>query len=279
MSGGRQAPRGANMMNGSRTSRGWRLAVCAAAAILPACAKNASTPAESGAAASAQVGANGEKYPAPRWPSYFKTPKSVDELMPAARLLVRNQSGLQGKGMGILQPGEKVLIVAADEADPMVIEAIKRALEERKITPYFKFTYEMRGTTKEQAAADRQRRIGGQDIKEAGIYQATAWITGQFPNPSQPAKWLKDKDPKTFDELFPGRSAETVLTAQAQKPRGEAGGGGADADTGQTDSAGPGGSGSGGGKAKGGDKSKAADKGKDADKTKDDYTRRFAVGD
>jgi len=267
------------MMNGSRTSDGWRLAVCAAAAILAACAKNASTPAESGAAASAQVGANGEKYPAPRWPSYFKTPKSVDELMPAARLLVRNQSGLQGKGMGILQPGEKVLIVAADEADPMVIEAIKRALEERKITPYFKFTYEMRGITKEQAAADRQRRIGGQDIKEAGIYQATAWITGQFPNPSQPAKWLKDKDPKTFDELFPGRSAETVLTAQAQKPRGEAGGGGADADTGQTDSAGPGGSGSGGGKAKGGDKSKAADKGKDADKTKDDYTRRFAVGD
>src|SRR5262249_30238505 len=67
-----RASRGANMMNGSRTSGGWRLAVCAAAAILAACAKNASTPAESGAAASAQVGANGEKYPAPRWPSYFK---------------------------------------------------------------------------------------------------------------------------------------------------------------------------------------------------------------
>ena len=101
--------------------------------------------------------------------------------MPAARLLVRNQSGLQGKGMGILQPGEKVLIVAADEADPEVIEAVTKALEERKITPYVKFTYEMKGTTKEQAAADRERRTGGQDIKNAGIYQATAWITGPVP--------------------------------------------------------------------------------------------------
>jgi hypothetical protein len=225
------------MMNGFRTARGWMVCLCAAAAATAACSRGASAPAESSAVASAQVGANGEKYPAPRWPSYFKTPKSVDDLMPAARLLVRNQSGLQGKGMGILQPGEKVLIVAADEADPRVIEAITKALEERKITPYVKFTYEMRGTTKEQAAADRERRTGGQDIKNAGIYQATAWITGQFPNPSQPAAWLKQKDPQTFTALFPGRSAETVLASGPQKPKGEAGAGaGADSDTGQSSS-------------------------------------------
>jgi hypothetical protein len=259
------------------TARAWLVCLCAAAAAA-ACSKQTPAPAESGgAAASAAVGANGEKYPAPRWPSYFKTPKSVDDLMPAARLLVRNQSGLQGKGMGILQPGEKVLIVAADEADPLVIEAVKRALEERKITPYFKYTYEMRGITKEQAKADRDRRIGGQDIKEAGVYQATAWITGQFPNPSQPAKWLKDKDAKTFADLFPGKSAETVLTASAQKPRGE---GGADADTGQTDSAGPGGSGSAGKSGgKRGDAKSADAKGADGKSKGTDYRSRFAVGD
>ena len=257
------------MTNGLKTARAWIAGLCAAAAATAACSKETPAPAaSSGAAASAAVGANGEKYPAPRWPSYFKTPKSVDDLLPAARQLVRNQSGLQGKGMGILREGEKVLIVAADEADPMVIEAVKRALEERKVTPYFKYTYEMRGITKEAAKADRERRLGGQDIKEAGIYQATAWITGQFPNPSQPANWLKEKDPKTFAELFPGRSAETVLTASAQKPRGE---GGADADTGTTDSGGAGGSGSGGGgKGKGGDGAKPKS---------GDYNRRFAVGD
>src|SRR6478672_5488278 len=139
------------MMNGLRTARGWMVCLCAVTAATAACSRGASAPAESSAVASAQVGANGEKYPAPRWPSYFKTPKSVDDLMPAARLLVRNQSGLQGKGMGILQAGEKVLIVAADDADPMVMQAVQKALEERQITPYIKYTYEMRGVTKEQA--------------------------------------------------------------------------------------------------------------------------------
>jgi hypothetical protein len=233
----------------------WVSVLCSVAIMSGAC-RRASQPAESlGGSPAATIGANGEKYPAPRWPSYFKRPQSVDELMPAARALVRNQSGLQGKGMGILAAGDKVLIVAADEADPMVIEAVKRALEERKITPYFKYTYEMRGVTKEEAAADRAKRTGGQDIKEAGLYQASAWISGQFPNPSQPASWLKQKDPQTFAALFPGRSAETVLATKDQRPAGEAAPGpgpSADADTGQTNS----GSGNGG-----------------------DYKKRFAVGD
>src|SRR5262245_22783546 len=188
-----QGSQGATTMNVRNMSRRWVLVLCAVTVVTASCSKGGSPTAETSAVASARTGANGEQYPAPRWPSYFKTPKTVEELMPAARRLVRNQSGLQGKGMGILQPGESVLIVAADEADPMVLDAIKKALEERKITPYFKFTYEMRGTTKEAAAADRALRTGGQDIKNAGIYQGTAWITGQFPNPAQPAAWLKEK--------------------------------------------------------------------------------------
>ena len=65
-----------------------------------------------------------DKYPEPRWPSYFKRPQNVEDLMPAARALVRNTSGFQGKGMGILQEGEEVLIVPTASADPMVLEAI-----------------------------------------------------------------------------------------------------------------------------------------------------------
>src|SRR6266852_6001937 len=127
------------MLNGLTTARGLMIGVCAAAAAAGACGKGAPAPADTHASAGAQVGANGDKYPAPRWPSYFKTPKTVDELMPAARLLARNQSGLQGKGLGILKEGDKVLIVPGDEADPMVIDAVKKALEERKITPYIKY--------------------------------------------------------------------------------------------------------------------------------------------
>jgi hypothetical protein len=189
----------------------------------------------SGASASAPAGAQpNEKYPEPRWPSYFKPPKSADDLMGAARTLVRNQSGLQGKGMGILQPGESVLIVVANDGDPMVLEAIKRALEERKITPYIKFTYEMIGQTKQQADADRANRTKGQQIEHAGIYQASSWITGQFPNPDQPKAWLKQRKPDVYAELFPGESgviATTAANAPRQKPRGE---GAEDVDVGGT---------------------------------------------
>src|SRR6185436_13188617 len=136
------------------------------------------------ARAAGRAGANGETYPEPRWPSYFKPPKSVDDLMDAARSFVRNQSGLQGKGMGILQAGESVLIVASNDADPMVLEALKRALVERKITPHMKFVYDMAGETKEKADARTKSRERGRDITKAGIYQASQWIENQFPNPA-----------------------------------------------------------------------------------------------
>jgi hypothetical protein len=196
-----------------------------------ACRKSTPAAEQSGAAATAQVGAAGEKYAAPRWPSYFKQPGSVEDLMPAARSLVRNQSGLQGKGLGILSPGESVLIVAGNDADPMVLEAINRALVERKIKPFIKHVYEMVGQTKEQADADRARRTRGQEIEHAGIYQASAWITGQFPEPTQPKAWLKQRNPKLYAELFPGeKEGDAAAKPQPrQRPRGE---GGEDADTG-----------------------------------------------
>ncbi len=206
----------------------WLMVGMAAATI--ACRKSPPPAGEAAAGAPAQIGRSaGETFPAPRWPSYFKTPKSVEDLMPAARALVRNQSGLQGKGMGILAPGESVLIVAANDADPMVLEAIKRALTERKVTPLITFTYELTGQSKAEALADRAKRSKGQQKEEAGIYQASSWITGQFPDPSQPKAWLKQKDPGTYAELFPGETGDVVPAATRHKPRGE---GGEDADTG-----------------------------------------------
>ncbi|PYQ69853.1 MAG: hypothetical protein DMG04_26730 [Acidobacteria bacterium] len=191
------------------------------------------------ASAATRAGANGEKYPEPRWPSYFKPPKSIDDLMDAARSFVRNQSGLQGKGMGILQPGDQVLIVANNDADPMVLDAIKRALGERRITPHMKFVYEMAGETREAADARIARREKGHDITKAGIYQASQWIENQFPNPAEPKAWLKARRPDVYKELFPGETGDVTYDPNApkQRPRGEAAGGaggpgGEDADTG-----------------------------------------------
>src|SRR6266542_2373039 len=157
------------------------------ATVIVAAACNRTDKGSNATSAAPRAGAgSGEKYPEPRWPSYFKPPKSVDDLMDAARAFVRNQSGLQGKGMGILQAGESVLIVAANDADPMVIDAITRALAERKITPHLKFVYEMSGETREIADARTKRRERGHDITKAGIYQASQWIENQFPNAAEP---------------------------------------------------------------------------------------------
>src|SRR5437667_10497698 len=139
--------------------------ILTAAVVAAACGRSDRS---DGASAAARAGAAGDKYPAPRWPSYFKPPKSADDLMPAARALVRNQSGLQGKGMGILAPGESVLIVANNDADPMVMDAIRRALVERKVNPHVKFVFEMSGETREQADARIAKRDKGHEIAKAG---------------------------------------------------------------------------------------------------------------
>jgi hypothetical protein len=200
--------------------------------VAAACSRGEKGGRQSASAAGRAGAAAGETYPEPRWPSYFKPPKSVDDVMDAARSFVRNQAGLQGKGMGILQAGDSVLIVAANEADPMVLEAIKRALVERKVTPHMKFVSDMSGETKEQANARQKRREKGRDITKAGIYQASQWIENQFPNPAEPKAWLKARRPEVYKELFPGETGEIVNDpTKRQRPRGEAAGG-EDADTG-----------------------------------------------
>src|SRR5439155_8541668 len=93
--------------------------------------------------------------------------------------------------MGILQPGDSVLVVAANDADPMVLDAITRALGERKVKPHMKFVSDMAGESKEQADARQKRREKGRDITKAGIYQASQWIENQFPNAAEPKAWLR----------------------------------------------------------------------------------------
>ena len=101
--------------------------------MLSAAACGRSEPAAGGAGSdTSKEAATKETYPEPRWPAYFKPAKTADDLMPAARNLARNRSGLQGNGMGILKEGESVLIVVNnDDADPMVLEAVGRALNAR----------------------------------------------------------------------------------------------------------------------------------------------------
>jgi hypothetical protein len=73
------------------------------------------------------------KYPTPRFPSYTKSPKAVEEIMPFARSIARQTTGLQGDGFGILKDGESVALVLTATAEDMVVQAITRAIEERGV--------------------------------------------------------------------------------------------------------------------------------------------------
>ena len=196
--------------------------VLAAIVLVPSGAcRNGGTPEKSD---TAQPAAVKSEYPAPRWPSYFKPPKSIEDLMPAARLLVRNKSGFLGQGMGILQAGESVLIVPNLPTDPMVVEAVVKALEERQVKAHVKYTYELLGKTREQALHEEKEEHKGRRIEEAGIYQASSWITGQFPDPGPPKKWLKERRPDLYKELFPGEAeGQPASTPKASAPAGEEG--------------------------------------------------------
>ena len=123
-----------------------RIAVLIAATFAASCQRNNAPESREGPPASKADPA--VSYPAPRWPSYFKKPESVDELMPAARALVRNKSGFLGVGMGVLQEGESVLLAPNAGSDPMVVDAIVKALDERGVKAEVKYTYELLGMTR-----------------------------------------------------------------------------------------------------------------------------------
>src|ERR1051325_1877160 len=87
-------------------------------------------------ALSAAMFAAENKYSQPRFPSYLKTPKSIDEIMPFARAVARQTTGLQGAGLGSLKSGESVALVVEPSSEDMVVEAIRRAMDERGVELY-----------------------------------------------------------------------------------------------------------------------------------------------
>jgi len=72
------------------------------------------------------------EYPAPRYPKLPKNP-TVDDLMPTARKIVRlpmvPKNKLLVPSFGV-KPGERILLAVAKDHSPLVIEALRRAIQE-----------------------------------------------------------------------------------------------------------------------------------------------------
>lgn len=121
----------------------------------------------------AEMTAAGE-YAAPRFPKYLRTVTTVDPLMSSARL-----AGLQIGGrtpLGLLKARELVLLVVPDHQDRLVLDAIKKALEERGVKVSAVFDYQVQGLTEQQARenADARRSWlthGDEGWKEIGTFR------------------------------------------------------------------------------------------------------------
>src|SRR5262245_16910852 len=113
-------------------------------------------------------------YPAPRFPSYLRTVSSVEPLMVSARLAARQIAGRTP--LGLVKSGEHLFIVTPDEQDPLVFDAVKRALEERGVKVSSAKSYQMQGLTEAQAKANAEVRktqltYGPDGWKEVGTFQ------------------------------------------------------------------------------------------------------------
>jgi hypothetical protein len=140
------------------------------------------------------------KYPAPRFPAYLKPTDSIDLMMPKARAYVRNNAVFQGRGMGIIRDGERIALVAEATSDDLVVEAVRRALEERKIKVDVFRDYELAGVPRADVVALQNARAARID---EGYVEAPEWIQGNFANPNVPKEWLKAQFPDLYAKLWP----------------------------------------------------------------------------
>src|SRR5262249_17223297 len=139
--------------------------------------------------------AESSKYPAPRFPSYLKPPKSIDDVMPYARAAVRQTGGRTP--LGLVEKGTATMIVAEASAHPMIMQAIKRAFEERGVKVYIVGEHELLRLNR----GDAGQAMRGY-TSEKGYMEAARWLNELFVDPEVPKKWLKERRPDLYNAIY-----------------------------------------------------------------------------
>ncbi len=154
------------------------------------------------------------RYPEPRFPAGLKPPKSVEDVMPGARVLAQAKKGFEGIGFGALEAGEMVALITTADAEDMVVEAIRRALQERGVTAEILPDYKLVGVSREDALAVRKAITW---TGELGYMEESWWIDTQFPRPEEAKKWLKERRPDLYAKLFPPEKELSGRLLEAKK--------------------------------------------------------------
>jgi hypothetical protein len=139
-------------------------------------------------------------FPEARFPDYLKTPKTVDELMPQAQYAVQQKGGRSP--LGLVDPGDIVLIPLPHHADPLVQEAIKRAFTARRVEVRLLYEHDLAGISREDLEAiDKVENVfkAGDGQQELNYLRTT----GAFDDWDNAVAWTREKDPELADATWP----------------------------------------------------------------------------
>ena len=145
-------------------------------------------------------------YPGAALPSYLK-PVSIDRGGPAARAAAGpEQDRLPGRRTRHREFGETVTFVTAPGCRDLIVEAVKRAMEERGVKVNVVPEYEMVGVSKEDALEFRPDPPQSY-TSEQGYMEAATWVEANFP------------DPDAIKDLAEGAPSGSLRQAVSADPR------------------------------------------------------------
>ncbi|HTF92999.1 MAG TPA: hypothetical protein VK632_08130, partial [Verrucomicrobiae bacterium] len=149
------------------------------------------------------------KYPAPRFPSYVRPAKSIEDVMPFARAAVRQTGGRTP--LGLVEKGQTVALFTEPTADDMVMQAIKRAYEERGVKVQIVPEHQLLGVSKEDAL--KAVKANRWFTSEQGYMEVRTWLLQHFSDPEVPKKWLREHRPDLYKAIFQreGDSAQELV--------------------------------------------------------------------
>jgi hypothetical protein len=145
----------------------------------------------------------GPKAPLPeaRFPAYLKKPRSIDEMLPAARAAVTQTGGRVP--LGLANRGDEVLIVVPYDAERVVQEAIARAYRERGINAHIQYEHDLAGIASADleaiAKAESLMRIGDGQQELNFFFE----LTGQVADPEAGRQWIRSRDPALYAAAWP----------------------------------------------------------------------------
>lgn len=158
-------------------------------------------------------------YPEPRYPSYLRTPDSVDEVMPIARRLVRELKGLQGDGLGIAKSGDIVAVISNADSQPIFVEALRLAYAERGVTMRDVPDHTLVGLNRAEAE-DVLKYVREFTGKDGAAGELRRWIDDRFRNNAEPRAWLKARMPEEYAQIYPDKPKPDAKLAENIKKMG-----------------------------------------------------------